>query len=256
MLELARCLREFAAGRPGTAANVSNPPTLGGTLCGMPIVRGSSFLLKWQRNEVLNHVRDAGLDPLDFGWGKTGSDTLNYIDVSKLRHKAGYYFTFDLADEKDWYGHFSPGELTQHETEQAGDWPGLIVRVDWWLGYLRRELSEPDLWQLLFSGQPLPEREWDNQAFSADERQRVIDWANEARRYLESAVGPEAARQAGATLAYIVDATDRLGHHDWREAARGALVGYVMTLVLPPDQAADVLRHLIGFVGRFLLGTP
>ncbi len=69
---------------------------------------------------------------------------------------SAWYFAFDPAGEKDWFGHFSPGELTQHETEHAGEWPSLIVRVDWWLGYLKREINEPDLWKLLMSGQPLP----------------------------------------------------------------------------------------------------
>jgi hypothetical protein len=114
-------------------------------------------LLLRQTNEVLEAIREAGLNPLEFQWSLFNSARGGFILVSALTHKASHFnFIFDEVQEASGYHQlstYSPGPDSRQESEKIDDgWESRLVSVRKWLTALRNELETPDLWEALAQG--------------------------------------------------------------------------------------------------------
>ena len=222
-----------------------------------PVVR-SDVLLRWQRNEVLNHVKDAGFTRDEFDWEVVRGINDEGHWVSRLFYKAdaAYSFVFEPLHEHNWIAHFAPGEFTQSEDEGCGEFSATIVRVDWWLSYLRREIESPDLWDdLLEDALSDLEGPGSNAPLTSEERRIAVLQVEAVRTYVISINPPqEKLDEANKKLDFLIDATTRLGRFDWRAAAVGMAFEIAMQVAFSPDQARHILELVTAGLLRVLSG--
>jgi hypothetical protein len=109
-------------------------------------------------------------------------------------------------------------------------------------GFLKRELSAPDLWASIqaerqfMSGGPITTA---NSAFDQDEKERISRSLNEIRGFLENTQKLSEGQQAivSSRLAHLEDAANRVGRKDWLAIAYGTLVNIAVTAALTTEQA-------------------
>ena len=208
-------------------------------------------LLRSQRNDVLQMIRESGLDPFNFEWFKVRSsrsiDRLGNGDViSKLKYSGSdYYFLFDFANDLH-YCEFSPGEQTLVQREFPGSWSAQKASLSRWLAYLEREVREPDLWDHLAAYNIAESDRLSpsvlNAPFSLRELEQIIAAIDQVRSYLASefTLAPEQTAGLNEKLDYLVDAAKRQGRRDWFHTAIGVILTLAVSLALSPDQARKV----------------
>ena len=62
-------------------------------------------------------------------------------------------------------------------------------------------------------------------------------------------------RALNTTIDYLVNAARRLGRIDWLNVCAGTILGYVLTVSLPPDAARDLFIGFARAIGH-LCGLP
>ena len=216
-------------------------------------------LLKSQRNEILALIRNAGLDPLNFEWAETSSkrstdDALRGDKVAMLIYReSNFYFIFDFQRGKQ-YAEFSPGSDRLVEKDYTGSWLGQLDCVGIWLACLKRELTEPDMWEQLADFQ-LPgagtlDPDEANEPFTAPQVEQIIEGVNKVRAYLEaeSDYTEEQLSNMRGQLDYLVSAAKRQGRKDWFHTAIGVIFSLAISLSLAPEQAKTVWNILKGTI--------
>jgi hypothetical protein len=214
----------------------------------------ASLILRSQANEVFNAIRQSGLDPTQFAWSTQYGWLNQELVVSRLTHTpSGFYYTFDFSDQGHW-AEFSPGEHKVVQTAHPGAWSQQLGYVGLWLTYLKREIEAPDLWAAIRTETDLilagGTSEQDNAPFTPGERQRIGENLRELRDYARATyqLSADQAQFINARLAYLEEASERVGRKDWLILAAGVLVNIVVGAALAPEAAKDLLR----FAGRVL----
>lgn len=111
-------------------------------------------LLKSQRNEVFNWIREVGLNPSEFKWSTSYSESFSDNPVSIITHfPTGYFLNFDRSSR--WHQIYFSGSPGRNEIsfsrygtqgELWSDDTKIIVQE--WLNNLKSEIEAPDLWEL------------------------------------------------------------------------------------------------------------
>ena len=107
------------------------------------------LLFRTQRNEILQAVSNAGLDPTEFEWREVRKDRIPTVAdeaiVSSLVHTpTGYQITFDMRGRHKSVA-YSPGQQSAQDHEICGaGWVEVHHNAKEWTGYLKRELDAPE----------------------------------------------------------------------------------------------------------------
>ncbi|MCK5246693.1 hypothetical protein KAR02_07330 [Candidatus Bipolaricaulota bacterium] len=124
-------------------------------------------LLRSQKNELLQRIEIAKLNPRDFFWEETSSlfakdESGAGLAVPKLLYSdTGFFYVFDLKGDNH-YAIYSPGADIAIDQRYPGGWDYQLEYFDTWLSYINRETGESDLWTNLVTeagslGNPLVE---------------------------------------------------------------------------------------------------
>jgi hypothetical protein len=152
---------------------------------------------------------------------------------------------------------FSPGESKREQFVLCGAFNDALARFDWWLGYVKREIETPDLWEDLLADEP-PRLEPDNPAdhdrFTEAEQTAVVEHFRVVRGYIES-LNPteEALLLVHAKLDYLIEATSRLEKRDWKAVSRGVAFDIALA-AMNPDQARHIVELMSTTMVRLLGG--
>ena len=222
------------------------------------------ILLTTQKNDVLQAIRVAGLNPKDFHWEQHNSSGTKNAIVSVLTHTpTGYYYRFDMR-EGGTFAEFSPGRDSRIEHQYPGNWVLQFSYARGWIANLKREIEAPDLWA------------------SATEEAGFVELSAQATR-IDSVFNSQVQADLSARLAelerFIVEARDLTdaqhrfvkdqlsylvaeAHHqkarEWINIGIGVLVQIILTIALPPEQAKSLFQ-LFGSIVRqvftLMLGT-
>ncbi len=106
------------------------------------------LILPSQKNQVLEAVLQAGLDPADFEWLELHKDLDQPSEglVALLRHvPTDYEFEFDMRSER-LLACFSPSPERPSHTQQVESWGSMRAMVQIWLQSLKHEYETPDMW--------------------------------------------------------------------------------------------------------------
>jgi hypothetical protein len=216
----------------------------------------NSLLLKSHRNEVFLAIKERQLNPLEFEWHEVASDQSDDTKVSLLVHRpTTLYFLFDVLERLP-HCTYSPGTDRTVAVEYPGDWEGQFNHCKKWLDNLKREIDEPDLWATVTEEKQLvasASADIENAPFSAGEMQRISIAITEMRTYVVQTGNPteQQLQFISARLAYLEDASKRLGRKDWLTLAVGVITNIVVGVALAPDAARELFRmagRLLGWI--------
>jgi len=215
-------------------------------------------LLKSQRNQVLGIIKSLGMDPFNFNWNDTESMHSSDVKVPLLEYGDGeFYFQFDLLNEKK-YSAFSPGKNGIGETEYPGDWDHQLRDVAKWLGFLKKEIDQPDLWSEMEKYRIEEDREVlshvINEPFSANQAEQIQIGLLKVRSYLEQFTkkNEEQTTFVNEQLDYLVDAAKRQGKRDWLHTSIGVIMTITTALALAPEEAKNIWELLKNTLGGIL----
>jgi len=134
----------------------------------------------------------------------------------------------------------------------------VIDRVRSWLGDVKKDIETPDLWaQLqgernllgggLFQGA-------ENTPFTLSEQEGIAKRLLELRDNAKDHYSLSEAQVLilDAKIDYLVGATGRLGRIDWREVLIGSLVGFMLSVAIPPEAAREILVTFLAGTAKFL----
>ncbi len=214
-------------------------------------------LLQSQRNAVGTLILVAGLDPLEFTWTQTSTETIEVgpgrdpVMVSKLVHEpTGFFFVFDFDVYQNHVRRFRPGRDTPEERSVVGGWDAQLGQVERWLAYLYREYDEPDLWAELTQQRDLVRTPpgIEDSPFTADEQlsiERQLRVALDAIRQTHELTADQFQALEGK-IDYLVEAAGQFGRLHWRQLFLGGLVEVAMQHALSPELVSHFVRLTLG----------
>ena len=219
------------------------------------------FLLRRQKNAILEAIQQAGLNPLDFEWREPISEYNAELIVSELhmKHLPGgpyYFFQFDYKSGKP-FSRFSPGEDHMEESRVADSWSTRLSHVKTWLSSLKQEVESPDLWARLEEYTPdetfIGSAEISNAPFSHSDAENVIKSLDEMRAQIEENFKLQGDQLAFVSrqIDYLKDAAKRQGRKDWIHTSIGVIVTIATGLALSPEKAKllwDLVRSCFASV--------
>lgn len=219
------------------------------------------ILLKSQKNEILELIKEVGLDPFNFEWSVVSSSMTHELQVSRIDYVvSGFFYTFDIH-KGNHYAIYSPGKEMLLGKQYPGSWEYQRQYVRNWLSYLRREIDQPNLWAEILKYQLPPGSELgpdiSNEPFAAYQVEKILSGLNQVRAYLEEQglASEEQKRFVNERLNYLADAAKRQGRKDWIYTCIGVLVTIATALALAPEQAKTLwylIRDAIAGIIQFL----
>jgi hypothetical protein len=222
-------------------------------------------LLRSQENQVFESIQAAELDPAEFEWLE--DNALHYTEgglfakVPMIGHRAsGSYFIFDFERKNSrTIVTYSPGLETPSETHGTSQWHDVMIYLALWLTNLKREHFAPDLWAELEKQRELTAAlepsggDADNTPFTPDEQSAIAAQLNEIKELFIRTETLDGDRLATleAGVAYLVDASTRMGRRDWLTVYYGTVFGWALNGLVSPDGARQALMtaaHALGHI--------
>jgi hypothetical protein len=109
-------------------------------------------LMRSQRNDVLKATQAAGFDKKEFEWEMAGVGPYRPPAPQLVHKPTGYFFQFDYVEgdfthPSSRVARFAPGSEHPKEASRCRSWQDMLHALSRWLGYIRRETEEEDLWE-------------------------------------------------------------------------------------------------------------
>ncbi len=217
-------------------------------------------VLQSQRNEVLSQINTLRLDPREFRWEHVPSRRDSAVQLDQLIHiPTGFYYQFDSREPTSTISHyatFSPGASVLTETRYPGAWDLQVIYAGEWLGYLKRELTAPPLWEQLAQGEPLlevPLAAAEDTPFTPEEQRAIQGKLDDVLQYLKQELPPGSMPTVQTQIARLQEAAKTSGRVSWLQMAIGTMIGLVWGGLMAPEQARTVLQ-MIGQAFQRLIG--
>jgi len=158
----------------------------------------------------------------------------------------------------DYLTHYEPGTESRSEAFLGINLRSAKSHVYKWLGNIRRETEEEDLWAQLAQasapfGPVVTSRDTENTPFAPDEIKRIAAGLEEVKAQLRAQVDLDT-RQVAAIeegFAALIAAAQKIGRKDWSLMLGGVVLGVIANAALPPE-AVKGLFHIVGQVFRWL----
>ncbi|WP_373230254.1 hypothetical protein [Cohnella sp.] len=142
-------------------------------------------LLRTQKNEILEKIKELGFDPYNFEW-IDGVGEYSQEPAPRLIYKGtDYFFQFD-NEEGNHCGSYSPTSESFKGYSSPGKWLKQMSAVKFWLMHLHLELGEPDLWSEIANHQ-IDGSSFDdsiNDPFTAMQYDQIVYGINQVRSYI------------------------------------------------------------------------
>lgn len=196
-------------------------------------------LLPSQKNAIFDAIVEGGLSPLQFEYSEHNSGKETFLSFKN----SNYYFHFENVLGKR-FASFSPGIEKLKERIDCPNWDVQLYYVKQWIGFLQREISQPDKWgELLKAGSTL---KWtindsQNTPFTFAEVQDIRNTLNEVKSKIgELSLSGDQMRLIEDRLGYIAIKAENLGRIDWKNLLIGTLIGTVVQLSVTPEMAKTI----------------
>ena len=214
----------------------------------------TSWVQKWQKNEIFEAIQAVGLNPREFDLENDGAEV-------RVRHKwsascftigggPGHYVCANIVGDAPTFGPLD-----------AFSWQAVLPRIRRWLEDVKRDLETPDLWAELQRQAELfgasSEDVIENTPFNQGEQNVIAERLQELAEHASRTYSLTAAqmRVLEAKLDYLVNAARRLGRKDWLNVCAGVILGYILAASLPPEAAHNMFLGLLQAIGH-LYGFP
>lgn len=231
----------------------------------------AGHLLTSQKNELLQRIKNAGLNPAEFQWKvENPQDLYGYqkeIGLRLVHTPTAYYCSFiDVkklpTDRMMDYGrrdgphgvHFSPHSDYVEGGNTGIKWSDVLHGFDIWVSALKREYEAPDLWKQLREGHlPTLKPDVDERStFSPDEVKRVENGVDQLIKKVR-----KDQRKLGLSdeqtewMAGEFESLKRAVQHSDKRQFVYMLVGTVISVAVALTLAPDRTRELFQLVGKW-----
>jgi len=217
-------------------------------------------LTKAQRNDLFRQAQEIGLNTSEFKWVQGNSSNISDSQVSALIHEpTEFYFVFYVYN----YGRHSqrkPGLDQLEEEEYLNDYSEQFTYAVEWMQCLKKELDEPDLWELAIQQKELfistgDSGDQDNTPFSPQEQMHLSARLKEIEKGVISLISAHTSssemvqQQLGfikERFDYLEGALSRIGRLDWKALALNTVIAIIIAVSVTPDLRQAVWQFLIG----------
>jgi hypothetical protein len=214
-------------------------------------------LMQQQRNRIFKLIEYSGLDPRDFRLEQVKVQNDQFPQVTHV--STGAYFLFGLNDQLETdTSEWAPGHNTVEDEAVAATWDDRETQLNQWLGNVKREYYEPDLWQqsvAAFGGES-PD---DNMLFSPDERAEISEQLRKILDYIveQRELGaPERERLEISFVLPLEDASGKLTRGQFRLILVGALINAGVQIGLRSEGLQDLMGFAYQALGHLFGGLP
>jgi len=173
-----------------------------------------------QKNDVFREIENSDISPTLFNWGIFQGEWMDG-EVSKLTCKGTeYYFIFGMGINRARISEYSPGKEVRVVTESSLNWDGQLSIFREWIEYLKREISEPDLWESIRQenviGNTAIESITENSNFNNEDKYRIKKSLNEIFEYTckVNELSEPQMKYLKDRLDYLEMASERMGKKD------------------------------------------
>jgi hypothetical protein len=208
-----------------------------------------AILRRTQRNEVLEVVVAAGLDPSTFYW-----DQRSYVDLTLgtaellIHRETGCFYEFLLWNGETHYGRMSPAPDKLQGEAHPGDWKGQIEYVRRWAQNLRDDIEAPDLWTSVTSWETLveaPPSFADNSPFTPPELAELNERLDViGGRLVQLVDHDDLSAMAADFVDHLRSEAPKQGRRDWFFLALGALMSFMVNASFDPSRAHEIVSIL------------
>lgn len=186
-------------------------------------------LLDTQRNEVFDAIVRAEMSPIDFSWEQ---------NVLRYKYDDRFFFEFGELGSVTTVK-FSPGSFNLIEKDNVRNgWKNVIVRVNRWLTYLKKEINVFDRWAIIkdFSISSFILFRDENGKFSPDELSYIDQKINEIKGEI-SKLGliQSDLSSINAILNELNEKADKFTKKDWKNLFIGMVASKIIDLALNDD---------------------
>ena len=198
------------------------------------------FLLKSQKNELLDLIVNAGFDPLQFELEEYSNENKEVLSVRSTTHPEFHFYFIKSPDSTGNTVIYSPGKESHREQEYLTiTWDSRRTPFFNWLQYLKREIEAPDKWQELLDASKSINWEITEQQNSKFTYQEVVEIENSIKiiktRITDLPLLAEQTQRINEKLDYIKSKAETFGRVDWKNLVIGTLITLVMQLSLPRE---------------------
>jgi len=214
-------------------------------------------LLRSQRRQVFDVLREAGLEPGEFSWAEKEEAGGNFV-VSRLNYRdPAYYFQFSWYEMSSWCI-LSPGRYRSFEYEHPMNWKEQEASLRAWAQCLKREIESPDPWTELAKyriaiGPELPET-MVNETISGYEADHIGQLLARLADRMEKdlRLSPPQATLVRSRLGYLAEAARRQKSRDWLYTALGVCATIAVALSLDGDGARLLWQQVGSQLGNVI----
>jgi hypothetical protein len=217
-------------------------------------------LLKTQRNELFEIVRNEGFDPTDFKWttaaGRRGG---REYEISVLVYKnSQYFYKFGTQRELFWCER-CPGIHMTSDHDDPSVWGHVVTDFADWLKRLKSEIETPDLWveaERYYSVFHLPVEPYQQDIpFSHSEAQQISAALKQVEKNIINTINPaeDQVEFIRYKLSYLDSAAKKpYSRIDWLNILIGVLTTIAVTLSLSPEQAHTIFMYFRQALGSVI----
>lgn len=220
------------------------------------------FILKSQKEWILNLINKRGLEPSNFEWKEMRSVWYSDTKILCLEYKnTGYFFKFDFFDEIRFDCSYSPGEEKSSVNTKPYRWEDVAVHVASWLNALLVEVTTADPWEEIkkyIPGDNIDlEGEKANTSFTFKEVEHITKAINALKLEVKKAYNltQDQEKIVNAKLDYLIEKSKSIGRVDWKNIFVGTIVSITFELMLEPGKVKTLWQLIKSCFGGILLLT-
>jgi len=216
-------------------------------------------LLPSQRASLYEVLTAIDFNPPDFDIVKTSHRHLGDGEAVNLK-KTEFYFAI-YKDPSEYSHHkffvrFSPGAEEILELAECYDWDSVLLKFEYYLHVLRRELSVTDPWEnakeYADKLQAVPQTSAGKRPFTGKEKDDIQKTLEDIKQLLLDQVTNDEKKQQYLTDQFIVlhDAVTKFGKKDYLMLVYTAVIGMATTIGVPPDVGMQIWQMLNGLLSH------
>jgi len=215
---------------------------------------GKITLMQSQKNEIFQSITDFEFPPFNFSLEERSLTNHTIIEIAFK--DSDFHYKIDLPNSGGFHAEYSPGSTHSTENFNSGSWNSLMGNFRGWLGFMRREINEPDLWERINEFQ-LPtdikiNTDQENSSFNYSEVMQIKAGLDNLKEYFQTKILLEKDQfeYVSKKIDHLFESSKKQGRKDFYYLLIGSLVTIITALSIGPEHG----KAIWGMVKGMFLG--
>lgn len=202
-------------------------------------------LLTSQKNKLFEVIESRDLSPNMFLYQEptsaSGNTTIRFKD-------SNFFYTFSENVRGGHSAYFSPGNEKLHESANPHEWSRQILYFQYWLVYLKREITQTDKWAILeeelkkISFQDL---NYDSNKFTHEEFMLLENNIRELKNKITKLdLLEDQVDIINQKLDHLLQLAENMNKTDWKELFIGSLFSLTMQLTVDRELGQTIFSYV------------